>query len=278
MLQSAHSSTQPRLSQGWALAPTPSPGIVNSFVCACFIFIFGRCCETRSTVCSLFAFSLSSRFCAFFVSHCLPYSVSLSLFVSLSVRVRRAVSTNILITKFLRQSQLSSVAEDLRLTSSPTMPRHPLRRGAGRGRAAFLVGSVERHSPYFTCFDVASPPPPAPPPSLSTNYVCAHGQASPNDPKLPTMSWGQVGERKLLLYTVFYALFQWGRGAADPPLPPPLALPLPLLQVGQVQMSCACAIAPSTFLMTFITLSGLCPVALFPFSHHSLCSVPFRSV
>lgn len=50
-------------------------------------------------------------------------------------------------------------------------------------------------------------------PSLSTNYVCAHGQASPNDPKLPTMSWGQVGERKLLLYTVFYALFQWGKGA-----------------------------------------------------------------
>lgn len=151
MLQSAHSST----SRGWAPNSTPSPGIVNSFVCACFIFIFG-CCETRSTVCSSFAFSLSSRFCAFFMSRCL----SLCLAVPLSVRVRRAVSTNILITKFLRKSQLSSVAEDLRLTSSPTMPRHlTTERGRGGGSAAFLVGSVERHSPYFTCFDVALPLP-----------------------------------------------------------------------------------------------------------------------
>lgn len=49
-----------------------------------------------------------------------------------------------------------------------------------------------------------------------------------------------------------------GQRGSWPPLRP-FATAAASVQVGQVQMSCACAMALSTFLMTFITLSGLCP-------------------
>lgn len=79
---------------------------------------------------------------------------------------------------------------------------------------------------------------------LSTNYVCAHGQASPNDPKLPTMR-GPNGRKKENFCFVLYAhSFFFASSFFD-------------LQLGQVQMSCACDMPPDTFLMTFITLSGL---------------------